>query len=94
MQPRDHLAVGVEPGFEMLRRHGMKVVVVQVLAGPCDLDRLAAPSPWRPSRPWTTKSALDFWPKPPLSSATLTVTLSLEARAGVEPTYSDLQSGA
>ena len=43
VQPRDHLAVGIEPGFQVLRRHRMEVVVVQVvLAGPRHLDRRAA----------------------------------------------------
>ncbi len=42
VQPRHHLAVGIEPGFEVLDRHRVEVVVVQVvLARPGQLHRLA-----------------------------------------------------
>jgi hypothetical protein len=42
MQPCDRLALRVDAGFEVLDRHGMEVVVVQiVVARPDDLDGLA-----------------------------------------------------
>jgi hypothetical protein len=51
VQPGDHFAVGIEAGFQMLRRRRVEVVVVQVVfARPRSPSPARRPSPSTPAR--------------------------------------------